>query len=128
MTKMLAERQTIKAKDETAPPMIYGQLAKVMADLPAIGKNQKNLQQKFNFRGIDDIYNAIQPVMAKHGIVSVPDAIRNVDRKEVKTKNGGTGIHQTSQHTFLFYAEDGSRVSVDAIGEGIDYGDKVSNK
>jgi len=108
--------------------IIYGQLAKVMADLPAIGKNQKNLQQKFNFRGIDDIYNALQPVMAKHGIVSVPHCVTDIVRTEVKTRSGGTGIHQTSKHTFMFFAEDGSMVSTEAIGEGIDYGDKVSNK
>jgi len=107
---------------------IYAQLAKIMQELPAIGKTQRNQQQKFNFRGIDDIYNTLQPLMAKHGVVSVPFVVTDIVRKEVKTRNGGTGIHQTSKHIFQVHADDGSYVNCEAIGEGIDYGDKVSNK
>ena len=107
---------------------IYGQLAKIMQELPAIGKSQRNQQQKFNFRGIDDIYNTLQPLMAKHGIISIPSEVRDIERRDVKTRSGGSGIHQTSKHVFKFCADDGSFLFCEAIGEGIDYGDKVSNK
>ena len=32
-----------------------------------IAKGRRNQQQGYNFRGIDDVYNALAPVIAKHG-------------------------------------------------------------
>ena len=39
-----------------------------MQDIEAIGKNKKNAQQGYSFRGIDDMYNALQPLFKKHAV------------------------------------------------------------
>ena len=53
-------------------PKIYSAISKAMGEIGAIGKNSKNIQQGFMYRGIDAIYNALQPVMVKCGIFVVP--------------------------------------------------------
>ena len=54
---------------------IYQAMAEVMKDIDAVGKNQKNQQQGFKFRGIDDVYNAVHPILAKHGVFTVPTVL-----------------------------------------------------
>ncbi len=41
--------------------MIYKKMSDVMKDVGAIGKDQKNTQQGFKFRGIDQFVNALYP-------------------------------------------------------------------
>ena len=49
-----------------ATPKIYKAICDVMADIGAVGKNQKNQQQGFMFRGIDAVMNAINPALLHH--------------------------------------------------------------
>ena len=48
-----------------AAPLIFQQIPKAIAEIGAIGKNKRNQQQGFQYRGIDDVYNAVSPVLAK---------------------------------------------------------------
>lgn len=99
----------------------------VMADVGAVGKDQVNQQQKFNYRGIDDVYNALHLAMAKHGLVSLPEVLdkTQVDRA---SRSGGVLIYTSLRIRYHFYATDGSTVSCVVEGEGMDSGDKSSNK
>ena len=56
-------------------PKIYSAISKAMGEIGAIGKNSKNSQQGFMYRGIDAIYNALQPVMVRYGIFAVPEVL-----------------------------------------------------
>jgi len=49
-------------------------LAQVQADIAkqGISKSQENTYDKYKFRGIDDVLNALAPIFAKHGVVLVP--------------------------------------------------------
>lgn len=108
-------------------PLIYKQIINVMSDCKAIGKNKKNSMQNYKFRGIDDIYNELQSILAKHGVFSVPHIIS--ERSEERTtKNGGLLLYRILGIEYTFYAEDGSFIKCDVIGEGMDSGDKASNK
>lgn len=111
----------------TDHPMIYGQMAKVLAELPAIGKDDYNQQQGFHFRGIDAVLNALNPLLAKHGVFYVPDVEERIYSQR-PTRNGGV-MHTVDLHVrFRFYAEDGSYVEASGWGEGTDSGDKATNK
>lgn len=106
---------------------IYKAISDAMADIDAIGKNKKNQQQGFMFRGIDDAYNQLHPVMVKHRIFSVPEVI--ADRHEERTtKSGGNLIYRILTIRYTFYADDGSSIAVVVIGEGMDSGDKAASK
>jgi hypothetical protein len=106
---------------------IFKAIIAIQRDMEAIGKTKRNQSQGFNFRGIDDVYNAIHPLLAKHGVFTVPEVLE--DRTEERqTKNGGALIYRVLKIKYTFFAEDGSSVSATVIGEGMDSGDKASNK
>lgn len=98
-----------------------------MADLEAVGKEKKNIQQGFMYRGIDDVYNALHSVLAKHKVFTVPRVLGKT-REERQTKTGGALTFAILEVEFTFFAEDGSSVTAVVIGEGMDSGDKASNK
>lgn len=98
-----------------------------MSKSKAITKNKKNSAQNYNFRGIDDVYNELQSILAEVGVYSVPH-ILSERSEERQTKNGGLLIYRVLNIEYTFYAQDGSNVKCDVIGEGMDSGDKASNK
>jgi hypothetical protein len=106
---------------------IFEAMAEVMRDVDAIGKNQKNQQQGFKFRGIDDVYNAVHPILAKHGVFTVPTVLAE-RTEERQTRNGGNLIYRILTLKYTFFAADGSSVEAVVIGEGMDSGDKGANK
>ena len=106
---------------------IYQAIADVMSDVDAIGKTKTNQQQGFKFRGIDDLYNAIHPLLAKHKVFTVPQVLEDKTEDRV-TSNGKNLIYRVLKIQYKFYATDGSFVEAVVIGEGMDSGDKASNK
>lgn len=106
---------------------IYSAICNAMAEIGAIGKDSKNQQQGYKFRGIDAVYNALQPVLIKNHIFVSPEVLEQ-HREERQTSKGGNLIYSVLKVKFTFYAEDGSNVSATVIGEGMDSGDKASNK
>lgn len=106
---------------------IYEAIADIMKEGYAISKNKRNQQQGFMYRGIDDVMNTFQPLMAERGIFLVPEVLSS-EREERQTKQGNNLIYSVLTVRYTFYASDGSRVSATVIGEGMDSGDKASNK
>lgn len=109
---------------------VYAAIAAVADELShtGIAKSRDNQQQRYKFRGIDDVYNALAPIIAKHKLCILP---RVVDRvvAERETRNGGVLFYTTLTVEYDFVsAEDGSRHVIRTIGEAMDSGDKSSNK
>lgn len=111
----------------TTHPKIYAQMGKVMAEVTAIAKDKKNESQGFKYRGIDDVYNALNPILAKHGIFMTSHVLDKARDERTNTK--GTVLAFTCLRIqYTFWADDGSSVSTEVEGEGMDSGDKSSNK
>lgn len=108
-------------------PKIYGAILGVMTDIGAIGKDSQNEKHKFWYRGIDAVMNALQPALIKHNIFVVPDVLEQT-REERTSSSGGNLIYSVIKMQYSFIAADGSRVCATVIGEGMDSGDKASNK
>ena len=106
---------------------IYQAISDIMGELGAIGKDRKNQQQGFMYRGIEDVMNALQPIMQKHGVFIVPEVVEH-KREERTTKHGGNLIYSILTVKHHFYCVDGSEVIATTIGEGMDSADKASNK
>ena len=107
---------------------IFAKLGQVMKATKAIGKNQKNQQQGFQFRGIDDFMNGLHGLMADAGIVILPSEKEHI-QESYATKNGGTQFRTRVHMNFAFVStEDGSSVTADGWGEAADNGDKGYNK
>ena len=106
---------------------IYESITKIMEEVPAIGKDKVNKQQGFKFRGIDDVMNVLQPLLAKNKVFIVPEILEQI-REERTTSKGGNLIYSICKIKYKFYAEDGSNIEAITIGEGMDSGDKATNK
>lgn len=106
---------------------IYEAISNVMAEIGAIGKEKKNQQQGFMYRGIDDVMNALQPALVKHKVFIAPEVISE-QREERQTQKGGILFYTRLEIAFKFYAVDGSFIETKVIGEAMDSGDKATNK
>lgn len=106
---------------------IYETITAVMAEIGSVGKESINSQQGFMYRGIDAVMNALNPALVKHKLFVVPE-ILDQRREERQTAKGGNLIYSICTIKYTFYAEDGSSISATVIGEGMDSGDKATNK
>lgn len=109
---------------------VYQAIAAVSKELAAQGirKDSRNQAQGFNFRGIDAVYNALAPLLAKHGLCILP---RCISRSVTERVNGkGNALFYVTVHAEFDFvsAEDGSKHTVSTYGEAMDSGDKATNK
>lgn len=112
---------------------VYAAMASVMTALgkQGITKSRTNEQggAKFKFRGIDEVMNTLNPLMAEAGLLVVPH-YSNRTVTERATSSGGKLFCVVLEATYrLVCAEDGSSVEVGPVfGEAFDSGDKATNK
>ena len=94
-----------------------------------IAKDRINQQgASYKFRGIDDVYNAISPLLGEHGLCILPRMISR-DLQERLTAQGKAIFYVTIEAEFDFVsAEDGSCHVVRTFGEAMDMSDKATNK
>lgn len=122
-----------------AVPQIYTLIGEAMRQVGAVGKDSTS-QQGFKYRGIDAIMNALNPVMSKLGLFIVPEVLEQVREERTTVKNvwdnqqkqniekRSTLLYSLLKIKYTLFAPDGSNVSAVVIGEGMDSGDKASNK
>lgn len=109
---------------------VYKAIADVAHDLAVSGisKSSRNQQQGFNFRGIDAVYNALAPLLAKHKLVILPRCLER-ECVERTTARGGVLFSVTVKAEFdMVSAIDGSKHTIATYGEAMDSGDKATNK
>lgn len=106
---------------------IYKAIPAIMAEIGSISKDRTNEAQRYKFRGIDDVYNAIHPLLIKHKVFTVPEILEEKD-SEVETAKGTRLFYARLKIKYTFFAEDGSFITAVVRGEGMDSGDKASNK
>lgn len=101
----------------------------IQRSVSAIGirKGRKNTDQGFMYRGIDDVYNIVGPVLAGNGVFILPHDIARMDQDWV-TKNGGKGTHCTVTGSFRWQHISGEYLDVQCCGEGRDMQDKAYQK
>ena len=118
------------ADDMKALPAVYQAIAAVMEDVgrEGIAKGRRNEMQKYNFRGIDDVYNALAPILARHHLIIVPRVLTR-DKTEQASKNGGVLFYVVVHVEFdIICSVDGSRITAATYGEAMDSADKATNK
>lgn len=111
-------------------PAVYECIANVTAELAksGIGKDRNNQQQGYKFRGIDDVYNALAPIIAKQKLVIIP-RILSRECVERTSSNNKVLFYVTVEAEFDFIAAvDGSKHTAKTYGEAMDSADKATNK
>lgn len=110
-------------------PLIYTKMLEVKKDIGSVGKDQKNMGQGWTFRGIDQFVNALHPILNKHGVGILPSVVQHSEPKFITNeKTGKTSKNTQITVKYTFFAEDGSTVDVVMPAEGVDPGDKGTNK
>ena len=112
---------------------VYEAIASITASLSKVGiakgrKTQQGGGASFSFRGIDDVLNALSPLLAEQKLCIFP-RVTNRASVERQTKSGGALFYTTVNAEFDFVsAVDGSKHTAATIGEAMDSGDKSTNK
>lgn len=108
---------------------VYVALNRIMAELPAITKGGKaaEAQGGYAYRGIEQITSALQPLLAKHGVIVVPSAsvVSSAKSPGMKTDNW-TDV--TLEVHWTIVGPDGSTIEAQTVGIGRDNADKNANK
>ena len=102
-------------------------LSKVMEDVRSVRKVERNEQQKFLFRGIDAVMNAVGPALRKHGVVIVPEVLEHSIAGS-QTSTGKTINVCRVKVQYTFYGPDGDSITATVPGESMDSGDKATAK
>jgi hypothetical protein len=106
---------------------IYTAISGIMSEIGAISKDKKNQQQGFMYRGVDDVMNALQPLLVKHKVFVVPEILEQI-REDRTSSKGNALIYSVCKIKYTFFTDDGSNIVAIVIGEGMDSGDKATNK
>ena len=109
---------------------VYLAISQVAAKLAKEGitKGRKNVQQGYQFRGIDDVYNALAPFLVEAKLCILPCVLER-ECVERQTKSGSAMFYVTVKVRFDFIsAEDQSKHEVVTYGEAMDTADKATNK
>lgn len=109
---------------------VYAAISAVAKEMATTGisKDRRNQQQGFNFRGIDQVYNALAPALVTHGLVILPRLTERTCTERIN-KNGTALFYVVVKAEFDFVStEDGSIHTVTTYGEAMDSGDKATNK
>jgi hypothetical protein len=114
-------------KEATDERTIYQRIVDISSSIGSIGKGDYNKGQKFNFRGIDSVYNELHSLMSDNGVFSVPTVL-SVESEERETRSGGAATIRLATVKYTFYGAKGDSIESIVIGEGMDYGDKSASK
>lgn len=109
---------------------------RVMADVDPIRKEKVGKaggSETYKFRGIDDVMNALHGVLARHGLIILPQVRERVpEKREAQSGRSINVVHLKVR--FRFFGPQGptepgiDRFYVETWGEGQDSGDKATGK
>lgn len=106
---------------------VYEAFAAVMADVKAIEKGQRNQQQGYTFRGIDNVMQVVGPALRQHGVFIIPTA-QQISSETYQTKTGTTMQNVTVTMRYTVYGPDGDSFEGVSYGQSADAGDKAVTK
>lgn len=116
----------------TKTPAVFAAIGKAQRHFAehGVGKNGMNAEQRYKFRGIDDLMNAASAALTTAGLVCVP----MVEERTVtngQTAKGTAFVDVAVRVRYdVFSTEDGSQLPSSSViyAEGRDYADKATNK
>lgn len=117
-----------KGEERPAPTNVIAALARVMEELPGIGKTDHS-EQGYNYRGIESITRHAQQLFGRYGVVFVP---RILERKTIElTVNNRPWTEEQLTIVYRVYGPGGMDDCIEVgplLGLGRDNSDKGANK
>jgi hypothetical protein len=115
------------AKNTAKATSIHQALIAAQKAIKNVGKDGQNTYDRYAYRTIDGVMDAVHAAFVQAGVVAIPKVISK-EQVERTSRKGEMMIHTTLEVEYTFYAQDGSNVSAIVQGEGMDRGDKSINK
>lgn len=112
-------------------PKVYQAIAAVAARMceKGVEKSRRNEQQGYQFRGIDQFYNALAPALAAERLCILPRCTSRTVTERTNAKGTALFYVVVAVEFDVVSAEDGSKHTVGPFyGEAMDSGDKATNK
>ena len=108
---------------------VFKALSQVQAELArkGVAKTDENTFDRYKYRGIDAVLNALAPILADAGLVLVP-SVEESEIRTITTAKGAAMNHAKVKMTFTFYDSEGDSITHTYHGEAMDRGDKSINK
>lgn len=103
-------------------------LNKVMVDVGVVGKTGFNEQQRFKFRGVDAVINAVGPALRKHGGFIVPDVIDSTVERVPSAKGGVLNTVRLLVRFNVYAVGSSESITGTVAAEAFDSGDKATAK
>ena len=121
---------TPAATDFMDPPPIGVALMQVSREIGPIAKDRRVTSgpAKFNFRGIDDVLQAIHDSMARWGVSFIPTGFELLDNTVGTTKSGGAQQHLMGTVHYRITGPRGDGFDAAVVAEAQDSSDKAASK
>ena len=107
--------------------LIFQKMTSILKETKAITKSEKNQQQGFKFRGIDNVMNELHELFSKNDVFILQE-VQDFTVDARPTAKGGTLFYTRATIKFRYMTTDGSFVETVNVGEAMDSGDKGMNK
>lgn len=126
----MAEVPAFQAADPHDAPPVGIALMMVAREIGPIAKDRRVTQgpAKFNFRGIDDVLQAIHDSMARWGVSFIPTGFDLLDNSIGTTKSGGAQQHLLGTVHFRIIGPLGDGFDAAVVAESQDTSDKSASK
>lgn len=116
---------------EQTASKVYEAIAAITRDLgkSGIAKTRTNKQgEGYKFRGVDDVFNALSPLLAAHSLCIIPRMVERTTTERQSAQGKPLFFTVVTAEFDFVSAIDGSRHTARTIGEAMDSGDKATNK
>lgn len=123
----------VEPAEGTAAPVLHPTIIQALnaarAEVGAVRKDSKADPKLggYQFRGVDAVVNATSGILAKHGVLVVPEVLA-VERATTQSRQGASMLNVYVTTRFTFYGPAGDSVSATVLGEAADAGDKATAK
>lgn len=119
------------AKEAAERPSVQEAVSLVMRDVQVIGKSQsyeERGREQYKFRGIDDVLNAVGPVLREHRVIATPVRSKLVSAERYETKSGTRMQNVIVKVQYQVIGPRGDSIWPEAMGQASDAGDKAIPK
>jgi len=113
----------------TVVPAIFGKIATIQREVGAIPRNGTGPAAKggFSYIKAEDILDKIHALLVQENVITIP-SIKHT-KHEVNVVNNRQYVNATIEATYTYVAvDDGSSMTVTAIGEGSDIGSDTATR
>ncbi|MGW5304876.1 ERF family protein [Streptomyces griseoluteus] len=106
----------------TDQPRVFTAINAVMRDAMPVGKDRRNEQQNYAFRGIDDVMSAMAGPLRNHGVFILPTIADHQQQRD------GKMTRTLITMRYRVYGPAGDCLVAEVPGEAFDFADKATNK